>query len=126
MILNGELLKETIVITIDNPKINREIHGNVKIVGWAIEGNSKENSGIDKIEFFLDGNSEKGEYLGSTSTNILREDVGKVYGRQFDVSGFEFEFNSSKFKDGKHIVYIYGHNPYFGWDYISFEIFTYN
>jgi len=126
VILNGELLKEKIVITIDEPKGNSIVCGNVNIRGWVVEGNSREDSGIDKIEVFLDGNYGEGEYLGSTDTNILREDVGKVYGRQFDVSGFEFEFNSLKFKNDKHTVYIYAHNPYFGWDYMSFEIFIDN
>ncbi len=126
IILDGELLIENIVITIDHPKVDRKISGDVEIVGWAIEGNSRENSGIDKMEVFIDGNNENGKYLGNIDTNISREDVGKVYGRQFDVSGFKFKFSSLKFGDGKHTIYIYAHNTYFGWDYISFDIFIDN
>jgi hypothetical protein len=246
IVINGETLKENIIITIENPKENSDVTGNVKISGWAIEDNSKNNPGIDKIEFFMDGKPGKGKNLGSFISNtvkgnalttdyitnlylqfynrtpeekeinywvvnlewgiysftdvageiaysdefknrklsnedfmnilykgllnrgadsegfkywedtlnegldrgvvinlflntdeykklsenyyskvsirqeplnILRKDIGEKYGKQFD-----FEFDSLKLKNGAHTLYIYAHNPYFGWDFVTLEI----
>ncbi|MCL4385346.1 MAG: DUF4214 domain-containing protein [Cyanobacteria bacterium] len=251
IVINGETLKENIIITVEEPKENSDVAGNAKITGWAIEGNSKENSGIDKIEFFMDGKPWEGKSLGSLNpviiksnpitenyiTNLylqfynrrpeerevnywaanlewgiysysdvageiahgdefknrklsneefvkilykglftregdsegvkywvntlnggldrnaainlflnsdefkklsegyynkvsihqeplssLRKDIGEKYGKQFALSGFDFEFDSLKFKNGKHTVYIYAHSPYFGWDFVKLDI----
>ena len=56
-------ITENIIITVENPKEDTEISGEVKISGWAIEGNSTENSGIDRVEIFVDGKPGIGTHL---------------------------------------------------------------
>lgn len=249
--VDGEILNENIMITVDKPEENSSASGIIGMAGWIIEGNSKENSGIDKIDIFIDGKPGEGKYLGrvshpvitgnpatvdfitnlyiqfynrrpqtdeinywvikmewglvsysempgiflsskefnerkisnedfinilyqglfdrptdtdgfkywvnilksganksevaavflnsdefkrssegyyskvtikDTPLDVIRKDVGEKYGKQFDLSGFGFEFNSMKFENGKHIFYVYAHSPIFGWDYIKFGI----
>jgi len=68
------------------------------------------------------------EYVEYTNVgiNLPREDIGNSYGEQFKMSGFIFNFDSTKFKNGEHTIYVYAHSPYFGWDYISFNIYINN
>ncbi len=64
------------------------------------------------------------EYLvyANTGINLKKEDIGDEYGEQFEMSGFNFLFDSREFKNGKHTLYIYAHSPEFGWDYEMVEI----
>ena len=54
--------------------------------------------------------------------DIIRRDVGEKYGKQFALSGFSFEFDSTKFNNGKYEIYIYARSPDFGWDYEVIDI----
>lgn len=54
--------------------------------------------------------------------DIIRRDVGEKYGKQFNLSGFNFEFDSTKFKNGKYEIYIYARSPVFGWNYTKLKI----
>jgi len=98
---------------------------------------NKLNEGIDKDEIlydFLDSFEYKGlcrNYYGKiskyleyacTGVNLRSEDISERYGEQFKMSSFNFLFNSTEFKNGKHILYFYAHSPVFGWDYIMIEI----
>jgi hypothetical protein len=47
----------------------------------------------------------------------MRKDVGEKYGKQFYLSGFNFQFDSTGYKNGNHTIYIFAHSPIFGWDY---------
>ena len=51
-----------------------------------------------------------------------REDSGNKYGKQFYLSGFIFNFDSTKFSNGQHTLYVYAHGPIFGWDYKTLNI----
>ncbi|MBC8386593.1 MAG: DUF4214 domain-containing protein [Actinobacteria bacterium] len=250
--VDGKKISRDIIINIDNPKAGSIISKTIDLSGWAIETNSIDNTGIDKIEFFFDGIPGKGKYLGSFSIpyyksdietvkflenlylqfynrkpfkgelsywtinlecrilsrqdvvlnivkfgdvfskgfinrnlknedfvkvlyrglfnreteegglkywtdilngfgatryevfmyfvyskefkirsgnyyntvplrketlNIMRKGVGEKYGSQFYLSGFNFKFDSTKYKNSKHSIYIYVHSPIFGWDY---------
>ncbi len=248
-------IEENMIITVENPEEDSEISGMVKISGWAIEGNSRDGSGIDKVEIFVDGKPGIGKHLDLNDTkfrkedspayelvkrfysqyydkepddetinywqiklesgeisidkiainfflseefksrnlndkeyinilylsllnrepddkgltywldvlnkgternavfyeflksvehkgvcrdyynklykyleyinvgvNLPREDIGNSYGEQFKNSGFIFNFDSIKFENGEHIIYVYAYSQYFGWDYVSFNI----
>ncbi|GAH03148.1 unnamed protein product, partial [marine sediment metagenome] len=54
--------------------------------------------------------------------DVIRRDVGEKYGGQFTLSGFSFEFDSTRFKNGKYSLYIYAHSPDFGWSYEVIDI----
>jgi len=60
-------IEEDIVINIDYPKEGDLISGKIDIKGWAIEKNSNTNTGIDKIEVFLDGRPWEGKFIGEYS-----------------------------------------------------------
>jgi len=234
VILDGKVLKEDIIIKIDNPEESSKVSGEVEIIGWAIERNSNEDSGIDEIEKinpviagfvtnlygkcyneqpdsgdisywvyklqwgavtysdvvktffkskeFKDRNLSNKDYLSLLYEGILSrkpdttgfntwinqlnsclgrdvvlesflasdeakkifkgynselkrnivpgkflvEDLAEVFGRQFIMGGFIFEFDSLEFENGKHTIYVYAHNPYFGWDSRNFEIYIDN
>lgn len=72
--LNGSQMGENIIITVENPKEDIEISGIVKISGWAIEGNSQDNSGIDRVEIFIDGKPGVGKYLDLYDAKMTEED----------------------------------------------------
>ena len=54
------------------------------------------------------------------------QDIGKQYGKQFYLSGFTFEFDSTKLPDGQHTLYIYARSPVFGWDYKTINLIVEN
>lgn len=245
-LMTGNNRKKNIIIEIEKPPVGTKLSGVADIVGYAIEKNSNENTGIDEIEFFLDGMPWKGKNLGSFkqfyvkgnfntvslindlylnsierlpskeelnywvtnlewsimkysevaniilnnkefkdlnlsndefikiiyrcllkrefdqsgfnywmdalnggldrasvinvfidseefqsisndyySTILIRKEkldiyrgkVGDEYGKQFYLSGFNFSFDSTKFKNGFHTIYVYARSPVFGWDY---------
>ena len=73
VIIDGEKVKEEITIFTYFSKEGIPFSGKIKINGWAIEKNSKYDSGIDRIEFFLDGKPGEGKYLGRFSQNYDAE-----------------------------------------------------
>lgn len=255
LIIDNKKYEEQIFIGIDYPEKDSNVSGRAAIKGWAIETNSVDNTGIDKIEFFLDGKPGDGKFLGKylivykgeaetiklinnlysnfydrspskdelsfwamnlewnimsyydvinsfiNSSKILernlseeeyvsilyrivlnreaddeeikhwveilsngsanyndvlycflnsdefkvlsenyykkvkikepdldlvRRDAGDKYGKQFYLSGFSFVFDSTKFKNGEHNLYVYAHSPIFGWDFKEVDFFIEN
>ena len=89
--------------------------------------------GLDKnsiINIFLESNEFKipieAYYrdvdIRKEPLSIYRKSIGDEYGKQFYLSGFSFEFGSTKFSNGKYEIYIYAHSPIFGWDYTKLKI----
>ena len=251
IVIDNKKYEEQIFIGIDYPEKDSNVSGRVAIKGWAVETNSVDNTGIDKIELFLDGKPGDGKFLGkylivykeeaetlklinnlysnfydrspskdelsfwamnlewntmsyydvinifinnskileknlgeeeyvsilyrivlnreadeiglkhwveilsNSSANyndvlysflnsdefkvlsesyykkvkikepdldLVRRDVGNKYGKQFYLSGFSFVFDSTKFKNGEHTIYIYAHSPIFDWDYRTIDV----
>jgi hypothetical protein len=100
---------------------------------WLNRLNEEDNrdiifySFLDSVEYkglSREFNIELSEYLdiANTGINLKNENVAKNYGKQFEMSGFNFLFDTGEFKDGIHILYIYAHSPEFGWDYAAAEI----
>ena len=121
-IIDSKPLDKNIIIDINDPISNSIAYKDVKIRGWAIDNSSVDALGIDKVLFFLGKKNDEEKFIGLADINFLREDVGKVYGRQFDRCGFEIEFNSSKFKDGKYIIYVYAFGYQSNWSNVEYEI----
>ncbi|MFA5014516.1 MAG: DUF4214 domain-containing protein [Actinomycetota bacterium] len=70
----GVQLSENIIINIEYPESDRELSGITKITGWAIESNSTDDSGIDKVDIFVDGKPGIGTYLDPEHVNLPEED----------------------------------------------------
>jgi len=79
VIIDGEKVKEEITIFKYFSKEGIPFSGKIKINGWAIEKNAKYDSGIDRIEFFLDGKPGEGKYLGKFTQNYKAELETKNY-----------------------------------------------
>jgi len=83
---------------IDSPIADTTVFENVNIFGWALDDNGL----IDRVEIYMDG-----EYLGEAAYgSIPRPDVANDYpGRQGEPNfGFSFQFNSTLFENGTHIL----------------------
>jgi len=76
--VDGKKISRDIIINIDNPKAGSNISKTIDLSGWAIETNSIDNTGIDKIKFFFDGIPGKGKYLGSFSIPYYKSDIETV------------------------------------------------
>ncbi|MBM3708034.1 MAG: DUF4214 domain-containing protein [Actinobacteria bacterium] len=70
---DGKKISRDIIIKIDNPKDTSTVSKTLIASGWAIETNSEYNTGIDRIEFFLDGKPGEGKYLGEFSQDYRAE-----------------------------------------------------
>jgi hypothetical protein len=76
--VDDKKISRDIIINIDNPKADSIISKTIDLSGWAIETNSIYNTGIDKIEFFLDGKPGEGKYLGRISIPYYEINVETV------------------------------------------------
>lgn len=130
------LSDEEFLVTIYNILFNREVDNNGYNY-WLTEL----NKGLDR-NIFLDKLLDSAEFKNLVrdyysknavhnydlpgGINLYREDVGKNYGEQFEMSGFIFNFDSLKFENGQHKIYVYAHSSYSGWGYISFDIYINN
>ena len=130
--VNGEIIRESIEIRMDYPEGVDEpgpsnVTGTFRLEGWAIDHNSSvEGSIIDMIEIFLDGKPGEGKLVAWTEPNVERLEIGEMYGKQHNNCGFRLYIDSLKFRNGKHTIFIYAHNQYFGWSSINFDIFVEN
>ena len=71
--IDNNKYEEMIIVEIDEPKKDSHVSGGVPIKGWAIEKNATNSTGIDRIEFFLDGKPGDGRFLGKYSQNYEGE-----------------------------------------------------
>ncbi len=78
-IINGEKVKENIIISDNSAKKDVHISGRKMIKGWIIEANSIHDSEIDRIEFFLDGKPGEGKYLGKFLQDYNTEIETKIF-----------------------------------------------
>jgi len=73
IVIDGEKVYEDILISGNNlKKEDMHISGKIILTGWAIEKNSIYDTGIDRMEFFLNGKPGEGKYLGKFSLNNYR------------------------------------------------------
>ncbi len=125
-----ETINETIKITSDslheNDIINKDNLEKFKIDGWAIDAQSTQDTGINKIEIYLDGPKNFGKLIGQANYGIERQDVAKAFGNPNYVnSGYKLEFNASDLDEGStHRIYIYafGNNGSYNYITINFSI----
>jgi len=79
---------------VDVPTWGQAVRGPFLVGGWAIDRSSSNGAGIDYVHIWAyparaDGAVTGGPvFLGAAQLGGYRPDVGNVYGRQFDQSGF--------------------------------------
>lgn len=88
------LVKPNPIVYIDAPQYNEVIFSTYTIKGWALN-----SYGVNKVEIEIDGTK-----LGEATYGLLRNDVADAFPNYIDgnLSGFEFTFESTQIKNGKH------------------------
>ncbi|MFA5014123.1 MAG: DUF5050 domain-containing protein [Actinomycetota bacterium] len=108
-----ENLGVNIKLSLDSPKENEVIteanKSNVRISGWSVDTNYSENTGIDRVELYLNGPKDFGEFLGEANYGLERQDVANALGNaNYTGSGYSFDFDASGFEMGsENTLYIY-------------------
>lgn len=83
--------------------------GQVTLSGWSADLAVGGSTGIESIEFFLDGPRGFGKSLGQPQYGLLREDVANAYGNaNYANSGYTLTFDASDLRPGSsHSIYGY-------------------
>ena len=84
------------ITAIDIPGLNKEVKGNIEIVGWALN-----KSGVEKVNILLNGN-----YVGETTLKLSRPDVLNAYPQygQGDKVGFSYILDTTKLTAGTYKI----------------------
>ncbi len=104
---------ESIKLFIDKPGPNEIIAGDentsARVKGWSADFNVPDNTGIKKIEVYLNGPREFGKYLGEAEYGAERQDVVDVVGNaNYFNSGFNLNFDISGLEPGsENTLYVY-------------------
>ncbi len=109
------VVSKSIIMSIDsiadNETITLDKLKEVRISGWAADLSVSENTGINKVEVFLDGPRNFGKLLGQAQYGLERTDVGNIYGANFNLSGYSFNFDASSLEQGSsHKLYVYAYS----------------
>jgi len=125
IIKNKNIYTKNIKLILDSP-VNFNFYKSesdiIKFSGWAADFNAERGTGIDNIEFWLDGKPLEGLFLGRAIIGIERNDIAEKYGEKFRKSGYSFNLNIDNIEKGTHELNIYAHSLYFGWEGITYKI----
>jgi len=119
-----ELLSETIRMSVDSISDNSilAIDGlkEIRISGWAADLGVAQNTGIAKVEVYLDGPKNFGRSLGQAQYGLERADVGNAMGNaNYNNSGYYLAFDGSSFTPGStHKIYVYAFTPSGAYQYL--------
>ncbi len=114
VVIEGETEQsENIKLFIDKPAPDEIVAGddnvNVRIKGWSADFSVPDNTGIERIEVYLNGPGEFGKFLGEAEYGAERPDVVDVVGNDnYFNSGYNLIFNSSGLEPGsRNTFYVY-------------------
>ena len=108
-----EILDANIKLSLDSPKENEVIteanKSSVRISGWSVDTSYSENTGIDRVEIYLNGPKDFGKFLGKADYGLERQDVANALGNaNYIKSGYSLDFDASGFEAGsENTLYIY-------------------
>jgi len=100
-------------LSVDNPSYNEIITAdkisNIRVSGWSVDFNSRDTTGIDRIEMYLNGPKGFGKFLGEANYGTERQDVANAYGNSaYTNSGYSLFFDGSALENGsENTIYIY-------------------
>ena len=108
----------------DNSTITADSLKNLVISGWAADTSVKENTGINKVEIYLDGPMNFGKLLGQAQYGLDRVDVGNAYGNaNYNKSGYSLTYDASNLEAGSsHKIYVYAYSPNGTYQYLTRNI----
>ena len=112
--INGEEnLDANIRLSLDSPKEDEVIteanKSNVRISGWSVDTIYSENTGIDRVEIYLNGPKDFGQFLGEADYGTERQDVANALGNaNYMNSGYSLDFDANELEAGsENTLYIY-------------------
>ena len=137
MSVGGKLLENKTKVNIVFPENGNVFVDNFGVMGWVSDEDLKYVQGIDKVEIWLDGVAGKGHFLKNAhlkfENNIFYKEFDDKYKNSFSysdiyVSGIFEGYHFSEVKEGYHDLYIYTHQPDFGWNFgkVKIEIKKYS
>jgi hypothetical protein len=96
------------VITIDTPKASASIQGTTVIGGWAVDSAraSGNQSGIQDIAVYRDGDMNSGGVLLGHATKTARADVDAAFGLSNAMEGWALNVDASAMSTGSHTIYV--------------------
>ncbi len=110
----------------ENDIISQDKLKNLKIDGWALDLSSPADTGISKVEIYLDGPKNFGKLLPQVQYGNERKDVANAFGNaNYINSGYNLTFDASYLEPGSnHRIYIYafGKNGTFQYVTINFSV----
>ena len=123
-----EQLSKTIKMSIDSIAENEvrtaDSLREIKVSGWAADLSVTQNTGINKVEAYIDGPKNFGKSLGQAQYGLERADVGNAMGNaNYNNSGYYLAFDGSNFKPGStHKLYVYAYTPSGAYQYLTRNI----
>ncbi len=108
-----EILDANVRLSLDSPKEDEVIteanKSNVRISGWSVDTGYSENTGIDRVEIYLNGPKDFGKFLGETDYGTERQDVANALGNANYVnSGYSLDFDAGELEaSSENTLYIY-------------------
>ena len=105
-------LNNDIRIAVDSPSSEEILSGNVKISGWALNKSYTEETGIKRIEIYLEGLDSDGKLIGEANYGVSRPDVAEYFENEYYTnSGYELIFNTKELPEGTKTLYICAYAP---------------
>ncbi len=102
-----------IQLSIDDPSQNEIIKeadkSSIRVSGWSVDFDSSNNTGVERIEVYLNGPRDFGEFLGEADYGIERSDVANTFGNaNYINSGYSLYFDGSSLEEGsENTLYVY-------------------
>ncbi|MCL4376996.1 MAG: DUF5050 domain-containing protein [Actinobacteria bacterium] len=108
----------------DNSVISSGSLKELTISGWAADTSAAGNTGIDKVEVYVDGPRNFGKLIGVAAYGLERTDVGNALGNaNYNNSGYSINFDASALEAGSsHKIYVYAYSPNGTYQYITKNI----
>lgn len=84
----------------------------VRFGGWAVDRKAPSDTGISRVDLYLDGPTGVGSFLGTATYGEGRPDVARSLGRaDFERSGWTLSWSPRGIPGGFHEVYAYAFSP---------------
>jgi hypothetical protein len=104
-----------VILALDVPVDHSHVPGDLRIGGWVVDTQSASGTGIERVEFWLDGPRGQGTWVGSQSSFDYRPDIAGLLGSRFGHSGFRLEWSTAGISNGAHTLYAYARSTGCGW-----------
>ena len=119
----SESIRMSVDSIADNETITIDRLKELRVSGWAADLSAADNTGINKVEVFLDGPRNFGKLLGEAQYGLDRTDVANAYGANYNLSGYSYTFDASSLEQGpSHKLYIYAYSPKGTYQYLTRNI----